>query len=253
MKFGFEQNEEFLPTFDKFKDTFSQRKLFLEFFNNQVKKELRFNKQEICSCKRFSLCDIFKQKILRLLNVSFVPFTVNCTPKHPINKPIVFFDAHLQKLLHNRHMPKINTHKQSKNYDLAFELFNMIGGTKLTFKINAQNSFEQFILNKLLKDQKTRTIEKKSDSINIISSQVYDIKIFPYWQMLENSQLLIDEHIKKAVNCIKETSYKNVYLVYPKNDQFYKHIEVKIPEFETKQYNDYGIKLIPYSLRSILK
>jgi hypothetical protein len=42
-------------------------------------------------------------------------------------------------------------------------------------------------------------------------------------------------------------------LVYPKNDQFYKHIEVKIPEFETKQYNDYGIKLIPYSLRSILK
>ena len=90
MKFGFEQNEEFLPTFDKFKDTFSQRKLFLEFFNNQVKKELRFNKQEICSCKRFSLCDIFKQKILRLLNVSFVPFTVNCTPKHPINKPIVF-------------------------------------------------------------------------------------------------------------------------------------------------------------------
>lgn len=253
MKFGFEQNEEFLPTFDKFKDTFSQRKLFLEFFNNQVKKELRFNKQEICSCKRFSLCDIFKQKILRLLHVSFVPFTVNCTPKHPINKPIVFFDAHLQKLLHNRHMPKINTHKQSKNYDLAFELFNMIGGTKLTFKINAQNSFEQFILNKLLKDQKTRTIEKKSDSINIISSQVYDIKIFPYWQMLENSQLLIDEHIKKAVNCIKKTSYKNVYLVYPKNDQFYKHIEVKIPEFETKQYNDYGIKLIPYSLRSILK
>jgi len=71
--------------------------------------------------------------------------------------------------------------------------------------------------------------------------------------MLENSQLLIDEHIKKAVNCIKKISYKNVYLVYLKNNQFNKHIEVKIPEVETKHYNDYGIKLIPYSLRSILK
>ncbi len=253
MKFGFEKEKEFLPKFDKFKDTVSQRKLFLEFFNNQVRKELRFNKQEICLSHKLNLCEIFKYKILRLLDVSSVPFTVNCTPKHKMNKIPVFFDSQLQKLLNANQLPKINTHKHSKNYDLAFELFNIIGGTKLTFKVNAQNSFEQFILNKLLKDQKTRIIEKKSDSINIISSQVHDIKIFPYWQMLENSALLIDEHIKKAVNCIKETSYKNVYLVYPKNDQFYKHIEVKIPEFETKQYNDYGIKLIPYSLRSILK
>lgn len=253
MKFGFEGNEEFLPNFDKFNEIASQRKLFLEFFNNQVRKELRFNKQDFCLCNTFNLCDIFKLKIVRLLAVSFVPFTVNCTPKLSINKKIVFFDFQLQKLLANNPMPKSNTPTQSKNYDLAFELFNMINGAKLTFKINAQNSFEQFILNKLLKDQKTRTIEKNSDSINIISSVVHDIKIFPYWQMLENNSLLIDEHIKKAVDCIKETSYKNVYLVYPKNNDFYKHIEVKIPEFETNQYNDYGIKLIPYSLRSILK
>lgn len=252
MQLGFQEEKEFLPKFDKFKDTFSQRKLFLEFFNNQVHKKLRFNKQEICLCKKLNLCSVFQHKIIRLLNVSFVPFAAKCTPKQ-INKSIVFFDNQLQKLLNSNHMPKINPNKQLKDYDLAFELFTMINGTKLTFKINAQNSFEQFILNKLLKDQKTRTIEKNSDSINIISSQMHDIKIYPYWQMLENNRLIIDEHIKKAVNCIKETSYKNVYLVYPKNDQFYKHIEVKIPEFETKHYNDYGIKLIPYSLRSILK
>lgn len=252
MKFGFKENEEFLPNFDKFNEISSQRKLFLEFFNNQVRKELRFNKQDFCLCHKHNLCDIFKLKILRLLDVSFVPFTVNCTPK-PINKSMVFFDFNFQEILNNPNLPKINTPTQSKNYDLAFELFNMINGAKLTFTINAQNSFEQFILNKLLKDQKTRTIEKKSDSINIISSVVHDIKIFPYWQMLENNSMLIDEHIKKAVNCIKETSYKNVYLVYPKNDDFNKHIEVKIPELETQQYNDYGIKVIPYSLRSILK
>lgn len=252
MQLGFQKDKEFLPKFDKFQDTFSQRKLFLEFFNNQVNKKLRFNKQEICLCKKLNLCNIFRYKIIRLLDVSFVPFTAKCTPNQ-INKITVFFDAQLQELLNSNHLPKINSNKQFRNYDLAFELFSMINGTKLTYKINAQNSFEQFILNKLLKDQKTRTIEKNIDSINIISSQMHDIKIFPYWEMLKNDHLLIDEHIQKAVNCIKQTSYKNVYLVYPKNDQFNKHIEIKIPEFETKYFNDYGIKLIPYSLRSILK
>lgn len=252
MQFGFQEDKEYLPSFDKFQDTFSQRKLFLEFFNNQVHKKLRFNKQEICLCKKLNLCNIFQYKIIRLLDVSFVPFVAKRTPNQ-INRQTVFFDTQLQKLLNSNRVPKINPNKQLKNYDLAFELFSMINGAKLTLKINAQNSFEQFILNKLLKDQKTRTIEKNMDSINIISTQMHDIKIFPYWQMLENNDFLVDEHIKKAVNCIKETSYKNVYLVYPKNDQFNKHIEIKIPEFETKHYNDYGIKIIPYSLRSILK
>jgi hypothetical protein len=252
MDFGFNSKEEILPTFDRFQNIFSKRKLFLEFFNNQVCQELRFNKREICLCKKYRLQEVFKIKIARLLHVSFVPFQWVCPPKIQL-KRIVFFDSELQKLLQINSMPKIYTLNATKNYDTALRLCELIGGAKLTFTINAQHSFEQFILNKLLKDQKTRTIQKNEDSINILSSQVYDIKIFPYWKMLKNNALLIDEHIKKAVDCIKQTSFKNIYLVYPKNDQFNKHIEVKIPEFETQQYGEYGIKLIPYSLRSILK
>lgn len=249
---GFCKDMEYLPQFDYFKNVDAKRKLFLEFFNNQVCKELRFNKREISLCKKHTLCDIFLHKILSLLDVSFVPYRTNSSPK--IKKIERFFDNDIQKLFNTTHNTTIKAFQPKKDCGLALKLFNMINGTKLTYKVSAQSSFEQFIVNKLLKDQKTRTIEKESDCINIISSQMYDIKIYPYWKLFEDEkQCVIDEHISKAVKCIKETSYKNVYLVYPKNDKFNKHLQVKIPEFENNLNQEYGIKIIPYSLRSILR
>ena len=62
--------------------------------------------------------------------------------------------------------------------------------------------------------------------------------------------LNIDEHIKKAVDCIKNSEFKQVYLVYPKNDKFNKHVQVKTEELKVGEYE---IKLIPYSLRSTLR
>ncbi|RXJ60224.1 hypothetical protein [Candidatus Marinarcus aquaticus] len=250
---GFSKSKEYLPQFDQFQKINAQRRLFLEFFNHQVCKELRFNKQEIKRCEHLPLCDVFVQKIMSLLDVSFVPFHLNGSPK--IKKITSFFDNDIQKLFNMKHNTTTRAFLQQKNCSLALKLFNMIGGTNLTLKVSAQSSFEQFIVKKLLRDQKTRCIEKESDCINIISSQVDDIKIFPYWNFFEDKkECIIDEHISKAVQCIKETHYKNIYLVYPKDNHFNKHLQVKIPEFENnKLCSEYGIKIIPYSLRSILR
>lgn len=72
--------------------------------------------------------------------------------------------------------------------------------------------------------------------------------------MIGKSAPLINEHIQKAVDCIKESDFKQVYIVYPKNENFEKHIEVKIREFEDNiSCSGYVVKVIPYSLRSILR
>lgn len=248
---GFSKTEEYLPQFDWFKDNISKRKLFLEFFNFQVCQELRFNKQEIKACKG-NLCDIFMQKFMGLLDVSFVPFVHNISPKESRVK--FFFDNDMQTFIKKQFPTTNRTKNQTKSCQLALQLFQMMEGTNLTLKINAQTSFEQFIMKKLLKDQKTRRIHKECDCINIVSSKEHDIKILPYWKLFENEkQCIINEHISKAVQCIKETSFQNIYLVYPKNDNFNKHLQVKIPEFEQERCKEYGIKIIPYSLRSILR
>ncbi len=248
----FEKNKEYLLPFDKFQSQSSQRKLFLEFFNNQVSKEPIFRKKDMCLAKKFCLCDIFKIKILSLLNINFVPF-VATSPKIINYKNITFFEQKIQALLNLENMPKVNTFGQIPNVDMALKLVKIIGGIKLVFKLNLQTSFEQFVLNKLLKDKKNRIIQQHENSINIIPSGANKIKVIPYWNMLNSNNQLINKHIENAIECIKNSSYKNIYLVYPKSDTFNKHMNVKVPELESLKSCEYGIKLIPYSLRSILK
>ena len=79
---------------------------------------------------------------------------------------------------------------------------------------------------------------------------MFSTKIFTFWQFLDSKKLEIDEHIKKAVECIENSEFKQVYLVYPKNENFNKHIQIKTQEIVA---NEYEIKLIPYSLRSTLR
>jgi len=80
------------------------------------------------------------------------------------------------------------------------------------------------------------------------------LMIYPFWEMVDKSKPLIDEHIQKAIDCIKQSDFKQVYLVYPKTSDFEKHIEVKIRELENNiACSGYVLKVIPYSLRSILR
>jgi hypothetical protein len=69
---------------------------------------------------------------------------------------------------------------------------------------------------------------------------------------MNKKSLSIDEEVKIACDVILNSDFPYVYFVYPKNVQFNKHIQVKIPILE-KSCNEYMVKLIPYSLNDILK
>jgi hypothetical protein len=246
---GFVKDIEYLASFDKFGDSKSQRRLFLEFFNTQVDKSLKFSKSEVCVLSKMPLKDIFVSKICSMLGIVAVPYSTK--PKDLI--PNLKFDVEMNTFLADVSIPKIYI-KNSMNSRNALKLINLIGGKMLDFRLDAGDAFRQYILNKLLKDQKTRFIEHTHNSISIIPTHEEPLMIYPFWEMVGKSKPLIDEHIKKAVDCIKESDFKQVYLVYPKNENFEKHIEVKIREFEENiSCSGYTVKVIPYSLRSILR
>lgn len=246
---GFVKDIEYLASFDKFGDSKSQRRLFLEFFNTQVEKSLKFSKSEVCVLSKMPLKDIFVSKICSMLGIVAVPYSTK--PKDLI--PNLKFDVGMNTFLADVSIPKIYI-KNSINSKNALKLINLIGGKMLDFRLDAGDAFRQYILNKLLKDQKTRFIEHTHNSISIIPTHEEPLMIYPFWEMVGKSKPLIDEHIKKAVDCIKQSDFKQVYLVYPKNENFEKHIEVKIREFEENiSCSGYTVKVIPYSLRSILR
>lgn len=89
------------------------------------------------------------------------------------------------------------------------------------------------------------------DSIDIKSQEyLFKTKIFTFWEFIDSDKLEVDKHIKKAVDCIKTSEFNQVYLVYPKNENFDRHIQIKCDDLIK---SDYMIKLIPYSMRSTLR
>lgn len=246
---GFDKYNEFLANIDIFDDIVAQRKLFYDFFNNQVDISLHFSQKEIDKWSCASLCDVFHMKIIQLLGINFIPLKFNTPSQNSSFKPYI---GSLQKLLHrrfSRNIAPILTIRE--NIKAGKKLAIMVGGYKLYFLLNAQYAFEQFIVEQLSKIHNDEYIVQDSNSIDVIPNDHSKIRIFSHWQMLHPGKRHIDEHIAQAVECIKATSFRQIYIVYPKSRTFTKHIEVKVSELDS--CGEYRIKIVPYSLRSILR
>ncbi len=243
---GFDKKHEFLSNFDVFDSKARQRRLFYDFFNNHINKCLQFSRYEVSKWVNSPLNEVFIMKIKLLYGVNFIPFAYS----YQMNqfKP---FCASVQRLLN---IPKSFSvspiFSVKRNISKADTLFRIIGKDKVTFMLDSQYVFEEFIVGKLNKIHKEEEIFQYKNSIDLIVENNEKIKILPYWQMIQPDKYN-NEHISKAVECIKNSSFKQVFLVYPKNRNFTKHIEVKVSELDA--CGEYRIKLIPYSLRSILR
>lgn len=246
---GFDKKNEFLSNLDIFDDKTKQRRIFYNFFNNQINNCLHFNKYEINKWINSPLNEVFIMKIKLLYGVNFIPFSYDNVNTTNVFQP---FCASVQKLLNLSNYFGISPLTTIEpNIKKANNLFAMIGKDNISFMLNAQYAFEEFIVDKLSKIHKEEEILQYKDSIDLIVENNEKIKILPYWQMILPSEYNINEHISKAVDCIKNSSFKHVYLVYPKNKKFTKHIEIKVSELDV--CGEYKIKIIPYSLRSILR
>jgi len=246
---GFDKYNEFLANIDVFDDVAAQRKLFYDFFNNQVDASLRFSQKEIHAWSNAALCDAFHMKIIQLFGINLIPLAYDKFDKISDFKP---YKASIQEILNHPRSKNIAPVLSIKpNIANAKKLALMVGGNKFYFVLNAQYAFEQFIVGQLSKIHDDKDIIQDSNSIDVIPNDHSKIRIFSHWQMLHPGESHIDEHIAQAVECIKATSFRQIYIVYPKNRNFTKHIEVNVSGLDA--CGEYRIKIVPYSLRSILR
>lgn len=242
---GFNDQKEILPNFfDEFDSKIKLRKMFLSLSSKVVGDLYHFSSYELETLTKYPLKEVFEYKIQSMLPVSKVktyeqPTSFNFDRDSTIvinnyvnkEKKTVLF--HTQKLLPLARL-------------IAFCFTN--NKMQLIFDINLL--FHQFVYNKVKNLHKDKRIIDSGDSICIMQYPQSPIKIYTSWKSIDEKNLNIKDELNNAIECIKQSEFKQVYLVYPKAKNFKRHIPVKVEELEDRHY---GIKVIPYSLRSTLR
>ncbi len=245
---GFYENTEFLPKdFDEFNSTKRLRQLFLNLSNNILKCSCNFSKHEQNKLSNYSLSYSFIYKIDILMPFSFIRTHKNTTKKS-FNLCI-----NSTKIINNYLNPssKNSAFISNKNLLPVAKLISIcFSNNKLQLLIDKHLLFHEFVLKKLKKLHSDKTVIDLGDSICIKSEDFVGLKIYTSWKDIEVKKPNIKDELEDAIKSIKKGEYYQIYLAYPKNNDFTKQIPVYVDELKNKQYQ---IKAIPYSLRSIIK
>ena len=242
---GFNEDKETLPEFfDEFNSKCKLRRMFLNLTNSLVEDIYHFTKREQKQLSKFPLKKIFEYKIKSMMPISYIKtfrpsksFTLDSASTIVINN---------YKLKQN----KIALFSNRKLLPVAKLISLCFINNKMQLNFDIDLLFHQFVLQKIQRLHKDKTVLDNGDSISIISHTDVPLKIYTQWKNIDSKNLNIKNELNHAIECIKQSEFKQVYLVYPKINSFKRHIPIRVKELEDSTYD---IKVIPYSLRSTLR
>lgn len=245
---GFSQNEEFLPKdFDEFNSLIRLRQMFLNLSNNILQSYCNFSKYEQKKLSTMSLQNAFVYKIKNSMPISFIRtvkkrnnqcFKVCVNSTKLINNYLNPNQKDLFLISNNQLLP------------LAKLISICFSDNKMQVLIDKHLLFHEFVLKKIKKLHSDKIVIDLGDSICIKSKDFIGLKIYTSWKDIEVKKPNIQDELEDAIKSIKKGEYYQIYLAYPKNDEFKKHIPIYVDELENEEYQ---IKAIPYSLRSIIR
>ncbi len=243
---GFSQEKEYLPKdFDEFNSLNRLRQLFLNLSNNILNSYCHFTKYEQKALSNYDLEKAFTYKIKKMQPLSFIKTNRQTSKSFK-------FCLNSTKIINNY----FNTNKESifisnsKLLPLAKLISVCYVNNKLQLLIDKHLLFHEFVLKKIKKLHNDKTVIDLGNAICIKSDDFVGLKIYTSWKDIEVKKPNIKDELESAIKSIKKGEYFQIYLAYPKNNEFTKQIPVYVDELKNKEYQ---IKAIPYSLRSIIK
>jgi hypothetical protein len=245
---GFYENKEYLPKdFDEFNSIIKLRQLFLNLSNNIFKCSCQFSKYEQIKLAKYPLMKAFSYKISMLMPFSFIKINNNK------NKNSFKLCVNSTKIINNylNKTSKKSIFISNKNLlPLAKIITHCYTNNKMQLLIDKHLLFHEFVLKKIKKLHSDKIVIDLGDSICIKSEDFVGLKIYTSWKDIEVTKPNIRNELEDAIKSIKKGEYFQIYLAYPKNNEFKKQIPVFVDELKNKEYQ---IKAIPYSLRSTIK
>ncbi len=252
-KIGFtkykDTTKEILPKTYKVNEITCQRKMFCTMINQYLSTQSQFNlKDEKLFDK--SLLHIFEAKIL-----SFFQFDKFKPQK---SQPIVKIFAH-DSLLINQYFkqsthPKMHYLTRSIYFNPEFkmllgyahpsiDLIQLIfNGKKVEMMLDLNEIFTRTVYSRI-KKERDKSITLDNEYIHITQRGV-TTRLHPRWKHIHPKNLQErQEEINNAFTQLKNKECDQCYLVYPKTEEFKRHISVKGESQE--------LKMIPYSFTFI--
>ena len=117
------------------------------------------------------------------------------------------------------------------------------------FTINNYELFSHHVYNRVKKQNPDKFVNQKDDFIVIDSDTSTDsLHLFPRWREVGiDIQSDVCEDVTFAINLLESKQCKHIYLLFPKNEHFKKHVPIKIPHLEALGL-EYTLKLVPYKI-----
>lgn len=233
MNFGFLLNDgvrEITPSLFDYASKEECRKIFITQYNSCVEEYLQIKPLKALTCE--NLYNLFYDKILELINDENLP---TCKVSLDTIDKFLSGDFEALKTLH-----------VSIPLNPAAKLIQMIYTKEevgLTF--DASMLFSNYIYDKISRLHKDKSIIFEDGLIIIKKDNCEILGIMPSFKYVKMSKPQdMDNEIKKAFGILKRRDIKKVYIAFPKNEEFRKHIVVK----QSDNDDSSRLTLVPYAI-----
>ncbi|MDR2081761.1 MAG: hypothetical protein LBP54_07760 [Campylobacteraceae bacterium] len=243
MVFGFEKTDnvwkERIPAIFCSFSRKEQRELFINQYNYCVGKNERIVFKDDFGC--FTLFEIFQHEILSKLRIKNTLRKNTLTVFDPYSAVLItlFLARDFYKL-----KAVIKTNSLLPRLPHAMLIFRLFSSENCGIMFDAKTLFSEFVLEKIARKNPDKAVYFKDDLIVIEKDGECLLSIMLCFKKFDKDKIyLAKKEIDEAWRKVAKGNIKSLYIVFPKNSAFKRHIEVKNPCFA-----DSLVKLVPYTI-----
>ncbi|GEM_PF-670372 len=117
------------------------------------------------------------------------------------------------------------------------------------FTINSYELFAHHVFHRVKRQNPDKSITQDALSIVIESEECADaLHLYPTWKIIEQRvDMEACEEINQAIERLESKECKHIYLLFPRNENFRKHVPIRSPKLDALGL-EYTLKLVPYTI-----
>ncbi len=136
----------------------------------------------------------------------------------------------------------------SKRFDKEdFEL--LANHPQFCFTINNIELFTNHIFKRVKRQNPNRIVKQEFSRIVIQSKdKAESLHLYPMWKHIgECVECEVSREINQAIRRIERLECQHIYLLFPRNANFRKHVPIRSPKLDQMGL-EYTLKLVPYTI-----
>jgi len=250
--------QEIMPRSFRIKSDKERRSMSLALLNTILPATCRFESKQ---AYRASLPSLFTEKVLSMIGCEMVRRPQGSNRIVRIYaKSSGYLSAALQALPHPRaqflgqrgvHAGYDEALNATESYPLLDLVRVIFDGEEIALRAHLDTLFLNLVKERVAARQPNSTIEQKKHYLVVEKEGVRTV-LLPRWKHLESGDVNAHrEMIDEAMVLVRNEEHHQLYLIYPKNDRFTRHIPVRYPNAAPEENR--RLKLIPYSFTFCIK